>query len=62
VDEQVFELLKSEGKPLTLNEIAEKMGKPTKAIFKALRKLFEEEKIDCDQKTRHYSLAKQKQG
>ena len=60
VDEQVFELLKSSGSPLTLNEIAEKMGKPSKAVFKALRKLFEAGKIDCDLKTHRYSPAKQK--
>ena len=60
MDEQVFELLKSSGSPLTLNEIAEKMGKPSKAVYKALRKLFEEGKIDCDLKTRRYSPAKQK--
>jgi DNA-binding IclR family transcriptional regulator len=60
MDEQVLELLKSSGNPLTLNEIAEKMGKPSKAVYKALRKLFEEGKIDCDLKTRRYSPAKQK--
>jgi len=60
VDEQVFELLTSSGSPLTLNEIAEKMGKPPKAVYKALRKLFEAGKIDCDLKTRRYSPAKQK--
>ena len=58
MDEQVFEVLKSAGTPLTLNEIAEKSGKPSKAIFKALRKLFEQEKIDCDQKTRRYFIKK----
>ena len=60
MDEQVLELLKSSGNPLTLNEIAEKMGKPSKAVYKALRKLFEQGKIDCDLKTRRYSPAKQK--
>jgi len=58
VDEQVFEFLKSSGSPLTLNEIAEKMDKPSKAVYKALRKLFEEGKIDCDLKTRRYYAAK----
>jgi DNA-binding IclR family transcriptional regulator len=60
MDEQVLELLKSSGSPLTLNEIAEKIGKPSKAVYKALRKLFESGKIDCDLKTRRYSPAKQK--
>jgi DNA-binding IclR family transcriptional regulator len=58
MDEQVLECLKSVGSPLTINEIAEKIGKPSKAVFKALRKLFEEGKIDCDHKTRRYSPAK----
>jgi DNA-binding IclR family transcriptional regulator len=59
MDEQVLECLKSSGSPLTINEIAEKMGKPSKAVYKALRKLFEEGKIDCDLKARRYSPAKQ---
>ena len=59
MDEQVFEVLKSAGSPLTINEIAEKMDKPSKAVYKALRKLFEEGKVDCDLKTRRYSPAKQ---
>jgi len=58
VDEQVFALLKNFNKPLTLQEIAEQMGKPTKTVFKALQKLFAEGKIDCDVKTRAYSVAK----
>ncbi len=60
MDEQVYEVLKTAGTPLTLNEIAEKMGKPSKAVFKGLRKLFEQEKISCDQKTRRYSVAQPK--
>jgi predicted ArsR family transcriptional regulator len=60
VDEQIFEVLKSSGSPLTLSEIAEKMGKPSKTVFKGLRKLFEQEKIDCDHKTHRYFLAKPK--
>ncbi len=60
LDEQVFEVLKSAGAPLTLNEIAEKMDKPPKTVFKALRKLFEKQMIDCDQRTRQYSVAKPK--
>lgn len=60
LDEQVFSLLKDSGKPLTLPEIAEQMGKSPKPIFRALRKLFEEGKIDCDAKTRQYTVAKEK--
>ena len=58
VDEQVFEVLKSSGSPLTLDEIAQKMGKPSKTVYKGLKKLFEEGKINCDHKTRQYSPAK----
>jgi len=59
VDEQVVALLKNSESPLTLLEIAEKLGKPTKTIFKALQKLFNEGKINCDISTRRYTLAKE---
>jgi len=59
VDEQVVALLKSSESPLTLVEIAEKLGKPSKTIFKALQKLFSEGKVDCDIRTRRYTLAKE---
>jgi len=59
VDEQIVALLKNSGSPLTLVEIAEKLGKPSKTIFKALQKLFSEGKIDCDIKSRQYTLAKE---
>jgi len=54
-DEQILELL-SGSSSLTLAEMAEKLGRKPNVVFKALRKLFEEEKIDCDHKTRRYSL------
>jgi len=59
LDEQAFSILKSSGKPLTLSEIADQMGKPPKTVFKALQKLFEEGKIDCDIKNRQYMVAKE---
>lgn len=55
LDEDVVELLKN-SQPLTLAEIAEKLGKPEKAIFRALRRLFEKELIDCV--NRKYALTK----
>lgn len=58
VDEQVVALLKN-SEPLTLVEIAEKLGKPSKTIFKALQKLFNEGKINCDIGTRRYTLTKE---
>jgi len=62
IDEQVFAILKNSGKPLTLQEIADQMGKPTKTAYKGVKKLFEDNKIDCDNKTRQYSLAKGQDG
>jgi DNA-binding IclR family transcriptional regulator len=59
LDEQVFSVLKNSGKPLTLLEIADQVGKPPKTIFKALQKLFTEGKINCDLKSRQYMVAKE---
>ena len=59
VEEQVISVLKNSGKPLSLTEIAEQIGKSPKAVFKSLRKLFEEGKIDGDVRTRKYALAKE---
>lgn len=53
VDEQVVGALK-EGKELTLQELAEKTGQPSKKVFKSLRKLFENEMVDT--KARKYRL------
>jgi DNA-binding transcriptional regulator GbsR (MarR family) len=46
-EELVFSTLKNAEKGLTLAEIAERTGESEKKVFKALRKLFEEETIDC---------------
>ncbi len=53
VDEQVIAALKTGGE-LSLQELCEKTGEPTKKVFKSLRKLFENELIDT--KGRKYSL------
>jgi predicted transcriptional regulator len=53
VDEQVVVALK-EGKELTLQELIEKTGQPSKKVFKSLRKLFENEMVDT--KARKYKL------
>jgi len=58
VEEQIVAVLKNSGSSLTLVEIAEKLGKPPKSVFRSLRKLFEEGKVDCDLKSRRYTLAK----
>jgi len=57
-EDEVLRLLKNSEAPLTLDEIAEKLGMKPKAVFRSLRKLFEAEKIDRDPKTRRYTLAK----
>lgn len=53
VDEQVLAALKA-GKGLSLQEITEKTGQPSKKVFKSLRKLFEMEMVDT--KARKYML------
>jgi predicted transcriptional regulator len=54
IDEKVFQTLKTEGKELTLQELAEKTGEPSKKVFKSLKKFFEHEIIET--KARKYSL------
>ncbi len=56
LDEPVLELLQSSPQPLTLAEIAEKLGKPEKSVYKALRHLFEKGQIDT--KGRQYAIVK----
>ena len=58
-EEQIVAMLRNSKDPLTLTEIAEKLGKPTKSVFKSLRKLFTEGKVDCDFKTHRYTLTKE---
>jgi DNA-binding Lrp family transcriptional regulator len=55
LDDDVVSLLKDTS-PLTLAEIAEKLGKPEKAVFRALRRLFEREIVECI--NRKYVLTK----
>jgi predicted transcriptional regulator len=54
VDEKVFKTLKSENKELTLQELTDKTGEPSKKVFKSLKKFFEHEIIET--KARKYSL------
>ena len=53
-DEVVISALKSSEKGLTLSDIAEKTGEPSKKVFKSLRKLFENEMIECE--NRQYKM------
>ena len=55
LDDEVVSLLK-DSQPLTLTEIAEKLGKKEKAVFGALRRLFEKERVECV--NRKYVLTK----
>jgi predicted transcriptional regulator len=55
-DEKVVTALKE--KDMTLAEITEKTGVPSKKVFKSLRKLFEHEMIDSN--ARKYRLIKDK--
>lgn len=55
LEEKIIDLL-SRSEPLTLMEIAEKLNKSPKTVFKALRKLFEKGRVGCDIKTRRYYL------
>jgi uncharacterized membrane protein len=54
VDEKVYQTLKTEGKELTLQELTDKTGEPSKKVFKSLRKLFEHEIIETQ--ARKYKL------
>jgi len=56
VDELVVSTLKTSDKGLTLKEIAERTGQTDKKIFKVLRKLFENELIECE--NHQYKVAK----
>jgi len=58
VEEQIILVLENSRKPLTLVEIADQIGKSPKTVFKSLRKLFEEGKVDCDIKNHQYMLTK----
>jgi len=55
VDELVVSTLKSSDQGLTLAEIAEKIGESEKKVYRALRKLFGNEVVDCV--NRRYKLS-----
>lgn len=61
LEDEILNLLKK-SEPLTLMEIAERLNKTPKAVFKSLRKLFEKGAIGCDIKTRRYYLEKDYEG
>ena len=55
LDKPVLELLQNSAQPLTLAEIAQRLNKPEKTVFKALRRLFETGQIET--KGRQYAIA-----
>lgn len=54
-EKQILQVLSDFG-PLTLPDIANELGKKPKAVFKSLRKLFDQGKITNDPRTRLYML------
>lgn len=56
VDELVVSALRSSKRGLSLKEIAERTGQTEKKVFRVLRKLFENELVDCE--NHQYRLAK----
>ena len=60
-EDQVLQLL-SNSEPLTLAEVAARLGKKPKAVFRSLMKLFQEGKIECDPQTRRYAPVKKREG
>ena len=58
IDKQILQVLSDFG-PLTLEDIANEIGKKPKTVFSALRRLFSEEKIKNNPRTREYMLAEE---
>lgn len=57
IHNQILKLLSE--KPMTLIEIAEELEYKEKKVFNALKKLFSDNKIECNAKTRQYSLVEE---
>lgn len=53
-DEKVVATLQAEAKELSLQELADKTGEPSKKVFKSLKKLFENEIVSTQ--ARKYKL------
>jgi len=54
IHKQILALLSE--KPMTLVEIAEKLEYKEKKVFNALKKLFSDDKVNSNAKTREYYL------
>jgi len=57
LESQIVSALQNSDKPLTLSEIAIKIGASEKKVYRSLRKLFQKEKIDVS--NRRYKLAQE---
>jgi len=57
LENQIVSILQNSDKPLTLSEIAIKIGASEKKVYRSLRKLFEKEKIDVS--NRRYKLSEE---
>lgn len=56
LEKRILSLFSEIGKPLTLAEASQHLGEPPKNVYKALRHLFENEKIHAV-KGRRYKLS-----
>lgn len=57
LENQIVSILQNSDKPLTLSEIAIKIGASEKKVYRSLRKLFQKEKIDVS--NRRYKLSEE---
>ncbi len=57
IHKQIIKLLSE--KPMSIVELAEKLEYTEKKVFNALKKLFSDDKIKSDAKTRQYYLVKE---
>lgn len=56
LDKPVLELLKNTPEPLSLAQIAQKLDKPEKTIYRTLKRLFEKDQIQTQ--GRQYTVSK----
>jgi DNA-binding IclR family transcriptional regulator len=56
LDKPILELLRKSPEPLSLTQIAQKLDKPEKTVYKTLRRLFEKDQIQTQ--GRQYTIPK----
>lgn len=57
LEKRIISTLENTNGGLSLNEIAERLEEPQKKVFKALRKMFQQDKIDSQ--NQRYTLSKE---